>query len=95
MSTVGLSNCLAEWMNARGATEIRVALDEDADGGPKWCAAIVHDNHQPGCRHKLTVLDTSEAHSTVWGAIGELAYERQPVRDLDSQDWGRLGDRLR
>ena len=92
MSTVKLSNALGEWMQAHEAPEIRVAVDEDAQGNLLWSAAIVRDNHQPGCRHSIEVLDTSKPHATVWGAIVELAYERQPVRDLDEQDWGRLAE---
>jgi len=94
VSTVSLSDALADWMEERGATDIRLSVDEDANGLRLWSAAIVCDNHLPGCRGCVEVLDTSKQHATVWGAIIELAYERQPVSELDAQDWGRLGSMI-
>ena len=85
------SDALAGWMAERGAMTLAVELVVDADGAYKWCAAIVRDNHQPGCRHCLDALETSGEHATVFGAVGELAMEHTPLADLGGQDWGRLG----
>ena len=85
------SDALAGWMAERGAMTLSVELVVDEAGAYRWCAAVVRDNHQPGCRHCLKALETSAEHPTVFGAIGELALEHTPLVDMDGQDWGRLG----
>ena len=91
MSIVLLSDALADWMDTHGATDIRLAYRDNAEGLRLWSAAIVRDNHQPGCRRCLAALETSGEHATVYGAIGELALDHTPLADLAEQDWGRLG----
>lgn len=91
MSIVLLSDALADWMDTHGATDIRLAYRDNAEGLRLWSAAIVRDNHQPGCRHYVEVLDTSDDYPTCWQPLHELANERRPVQDLEVVDWGRLG----
>ena len=90
MSTVGLSQALAAYMRAVGATTIEIELQASADGDDVWSAAIVHDDHRP--QRAVTLFEQSAEYPMVWQPVYELANAHRPVEELEAVDWGRLGD---